>query len=467
MDAPTQAIVKYVASLNYHSLTEAQRESTVRHILDAMSCALGGFPSGPATVARKVAATATSSNGSSVIGLREKTTPEYATFANTVMVRYLDYNDNGPAGHASDMIAAAIAVGESVGASGQDVILAVFAMYEVVAAIQRSGASIIDLRLKGIDQIWANVGAAIGAGMILGLSSEQLANAISLSVVPAVPLRVTRTGVMSNWKGCATAHGTMNGVFAAHLAAAGMSGPDEPFDGVDGFRSLAGIGPGALEDIGRPVDGLSAIEGTAYKYYPTEYNSQGPLSKVFQIAKNVDIEDIDQINVAIHHLGWHEIGGGQGDITDKWDPTTRETADHSLPYLIAVGLTDGAITVDSFSPERVSDPSLRPFMQKISVTHDPELTQSVKEQGGYEISDWPSIVTFRLKDGTEITERSSWPKGNFHNPMSDDELVEKFRTMSDRIMEHDQAEEFIGTLWRLDELDDINELTALFRGVGR
>ena len=464
MDRPSQGLVDYALSLSNNPLLDRQVDAVVTHLLDTTACALGGYRSPPAVIARRIARSVVADDGATVLGMATRTTPEYAAFANSVMVRYLDYNDLGPAGHPSDMIPATWAVAEQSRATGMDVVKATFAIYEVMAAIGRNGGHVLGAREKGIDQVFVPVGAAVGAGVLLGLSPEQFGHAISLSLVPNIPLRVTRTGRLSAWKGCATADGAMRGVWAARLAKEGMTGPSEPFDGVDGLRQVIGIEVDSLEDIGQPVDGLSAIEASALRYFPAEFGSQGTLETVLQMLPRFDVADIERIHIAVFYSAWHEIGGGQGDHDEKWDPQTRETADHSLPYLVAAALTDGEFTVDSLAPERIADPSLRPLMDKIEVDPDPELTRAFEKEGVFD-SEWPSIVTVELKDGSRISERSSYPKGMPRNPMSEVEVASKFKKMSEGVMTPGQSESLVNAVRGLPGQESVTDLFALFRQV--
>jgi 2-methylcitrate dehydratase len=355
------------------------------------------------------------------------------------------------------MIPAVLAVAEPRRVGGQEVIRAIFAEYEVVAALRRGGFHA--LRKRHVDQVQSVLGSAVGAGMILGLDVDQMANALSLAITPNIPLRVVRTGVLSDWKGCATAQGAMMGVFAARLAHEGLTGPPEPFAGIAGFYDLLRMDPLNLDSVGLPRNGLSAIEATGFKYYPTEYSSQGPLGMLLDLRQRIDVKQIKQVNIALHWGGWHEIGGGQGDREEKWNPTTRETADHSLPYLAAIALFDGEISLESFTEERFTDPVIRSFMQKIDVVEDPELTQL---HAG-ELPRWPSSVEIILNNGEKIQQVSQCPKGHPLHPMSDDELEAKFLVMSEPVMPGHQARRLLDTLWSLEALDDINRLTEQFR----
>jgi 2-methylcitrate dehydratase len=458
MDAPTRAMTEYAVSLKYGSIAPSSIKATILHLIDSVACALGALHSRPAMVSRRIANTAFSTFGASVIGLPHRTTPEYAAFANTVMVRYLDFNDTGIGGHPSDMIPAVLALAEPIHASGKEVIRAIHAEYEIVAALRRAGFT---PRKQHVDQVQAVLGAAAGSGIILGLDLPQMANAISLAITANIPLRVTRTGKISDWKGCATAHCAMMAVLAARWAKEGLTAPPDPFEGIAGLYELLRVGPFNMEGVGLPRNGLGAIESTGLKFYPAEYSAQGPLGAVLELRKQFRLEEVEQVNISLPWGGWHEIGGGQGDREEKWNPTTRESADHSLPYLVAVALSDAEITPESFSDERIRDPALRPLMQKITVREDPELT---REHAG-ELPRWPSVVEVVLRNGKRVTQPSCLPKGHPLNPLSDAELETKFWSMSDRALSRTQGKKLLNTLWSLESLQDINELTDQFRTI--
>lgn len=458
-DKTTWQLSTYAANLNYSSIPQSAVQSTIRHILDSIGCAFGAQNSRPAVVARRLAATASTKTGASVFGLNTKTIPEFAAFANTVMIRYLDYNDTGIGGHPSDMIPSILALAEPAHASGQKVIKAIFAAYEVVASLRRGGLYGNILKKRHIDQVQSVLGSVVGAGIILNLGFEEIANAISLAITPDIPMRVTRTGELSDWKGCATAHGSMMGVFAAHLAKEGLTGPGRPFDGIAGLCDLINIGPLDLFDLGQKRNGLSAVESTCIKWYPVEYNAQGPIGTMLKLRQEIEIEEIENITIEMYWSGWHEIGGGQGDKDEKWNPKTRETADHSLPYLIALALVDGEITLDSFTDEKISDPRLRPIMQKINVIESSEMTL---EHSG-ELPKWPSIIEIVLKSGKRIRQHSGIPKGHPLNPLSNTELKEKFMSLCCRSLSGNKATNLFETIMQLDKINDINELAGHFR----
>ncbi len=462
-DEPLARLAAFAAATTYESVAAGAVHAVARHLVDAVGCALGAVDSHPAVVSRAIAATAMVDPGASVFGLAHPTTPEYAAFANTSMVRFLDFNDTGHGGHPSDTIPAVLAVAERRRVPGSRVVAAIHAAYEAYAALRRGGLYGDVLRRRHIDQIYALFGSVVGAGVVLGFDAERMANAISLAITPSVPLRVTRTGVLSDWKGCATAHCAMTSVFAARLAEQGLTGPAQPFDGIGGLRDLLGLGVLDLTHVGRTRNGLSAIETTCLKAYPAEYSAQGPIESTLSLRRGLSLDEIERVDVFLHWSGWHEIGGGAGDAREKSAPLTRETADHSLAYIVAVALVDGDVTIESFDQARRRDPLLQRTIARIGVHEDPNLTAA---HAG-EIPRWPSRVEIRLRDGRLLVRESGPPKGHPARPMSDAEVESKYFALADRVLPRNHSQRILETIWQVATLDDIGALTRLFRFDGQ
>ncbi len=458
MDKTTRYIAEFAAGQRYETIPPAAVAATIRHHLDGIGCAAGGFGSEPCRVTRRMAAAVADANGASVFGVADKTMPEYATFANASAVRHLDFNDTylggkGGGGHPNDMAPAVFAAVEMTGGSGRDLINGLYIAYEVFGGLSNA----IRFRAKGIDQgISDSLGTAAAVARILGLKEEGIANAIAMAIVPSIPVRVTRAGELSHWKGCATAHAAMTAMFGARLAQNGMTGPSQPFEGFDGVWNISGEFD--LSALGRPVDGKSAIERTAFKYFPAEFNSQGPITLLLKLRDRFKLDDVEYIDISSYHLTWHEIGGGQGDVAEKWDPKTRESADHSLPYLAAVALTDGQVTLESFTDRRVRDPALRPLMNKIGVHNDPAL-----QEHWAATSEPKSRIEIRLKGGRKIVEEVSNFRGHTKNPMNDDEIRFKFDSMIGYVLPKDQAGRLSEMLWNLDAEKDLREIASNLR----
>src|SRR6266850_8612075 len=235
MDRTTETLARYVTSLRHGDLSPSAVKEAKRHIIDSLGCAMGGATSEPAVIARRVAPAWGGAPSARLLGDGRATTPEAAAFANSVMIRFLDANDTyitRGSGHPSDMLGAILAAAELQGASGKDFLLATVAGYEVFGAL----ADQVPLRDRGWDQgVFVAPASAAGAGLLLGLSAEQMADAIAIAATANVATRQTRAGELAMWKGCATAAAAKSGLFAAQLADAGMTGPTAAFEGRHGM----------------------------------------------------------------------------------------------------------------------------------------------------------------------------------------------------------------------------------------
>lgn len=458
MDEVTESIANFAAGFELDQVPEPVVAIMVDHIIDAVGCALGSLEEAPAEIGRRLAAsTPVPSGGASVIGLPQTVAPEQAAFANAVMVRCLDYNDTFQSvtgGHPSDMLAGILAAAELADLSGGDVVKGIFVAYETFGAL----ADRVPLRELGIDQgVFTAVACAAGIASMRRMTPQQAGNAVSLAVTSSMPLRVARGGELSEWKGCATAHATMNAVFVTRLAALGMSGPPSPFAGIDGFFARA-AGPFQLPQIGQPVDGRFVVERTGIKFRPVEWGAQAPVELFLDLRDRVVIEEIESINIRAYPFLVNEIGGGRGDAAAKWDPQTRETADHSLPYLLAVALVDGQVTLDSFRPERFLDPALRPLMAKMNVEVAPESRELPPTRQ-------PVEVRIKLQNGTEIIETCEYPVGHPMNPGSSADIEAKFRVMTEDPAIASTAAQILQRLRGLPSADNVRNLAKAFRAV--
>jgi 2-methylcitrate dehydratase len=448
MDSTSSAIAEYVAASRDAKLGPDASHAVRRTLVDSFACAIGGLDSRPAEIARTLAGATSSDPGATAFGLARPTSVELAVFANTAMTRYLDWNDTyftqrGGGGHPSDIVPTALAVGEAVGASGPAVMAAIACGYEVIGAL----ASAVWVRERGWDQ-GINVVAATAmiAGCLLELNVAELGHALALAVTPNVPVRQTRIGHLSMWKGCATAGAARNGVFAALLAKNGMTGPPEPYEGRSGIWEQV-TGP---FDLQIPVTGGDlVIQSAQTKLRPAEFNAQGPVELAVAIRESVDLASVTAIELQTYWLAYHEIGMDDA----KWDPRTRETADHSLPWLLAVALTDGQVDLDSCSPARLADQDLRALMSKVRITESPGFTARFPRE-------FPNRLVVRTADGREVVREASYPPGHRQNPVDDEQVNGKLDTVlrgrPDRDVE--LAMRARDGLWNIDQVDDVAAL---------
>ncbi|MES2564687.1 MAG: MmgE/PrpD family protein [Pseudomonadota bacterium] len=450
MDETTRKLASYVAALTFDQLTPSAVHETKRRLVDAIGCAIGGYANEPAAIARRLAAQTSGQPAARILGSSALTSIEMAAFTNTVMVRYLDCNDTYIAkgsGHPSDMIPACLAVADAHRIDGKTTLLAIAAAYEVFTAL----ANVVVLRERGWDQgVFVVLGSAAGASKLLNLSAGQTADALAIAVTSSIPTRQTRAGELSMWKGVATAAAVRAGVFSALLAQQGMTGPTAAFEGKHGVWEQV-TGPFELGPLsGR--DTTFGIERANLKFFPAEYHSQAPLWIALELRKKLRIEDIDAIDVQTYYMAYSEIGSE----IEKWHPKTRETADHSLPYLLAVGLIDGRITAESFSDARINDPQTQQLMQRIRIS----------ENKGYS-AEFPHKLITRIevttRSGERIVQTASYPKGHAQNPMSDADIEGKFEGLTTNLLTATQRSALLKALWNIDKADDVGAIMDLAR----
>ena len=447
MDAITTKLAEYSHGLRFSDLAVEAVHATKGRLIDAFGCGLGGFESAPADIARKLARARSGRPSARVLGTHMRTTVEAAAFANTVMIRYLDANDQYQgakgSGHPSDVIGAVLAAGDLMRASVPDVIAATVVGYEVFGAL----AEQVPIRDRGWDQgVFVAPAAAAATGRLLGLSRDQLGEAIAIAATAYVATRQTRAGDLSMWKGVATAAAAQGGLWAALLAKEGMTGPTAAYSGQDGlWQQVTGefqLGPLGAAPL--------AVERSNYKLFPAEFHAQAPLSVALELRQHVGINLIAAINIRTYNMLFGEIGSGSA----KWDPQTRETADHSLPYMLAAALQDGELTPGSFAMERILDPTLRPLMDKVHITEEPEFTALYPQTLVSEIE----VLT---TTGQRFVRRTDYPKGHVRNPLTDDDLSSKFRWFSRTHLGEDGAERALAALWRLEEHERIGAVLEL------
>jgi 2-methylcitrate dehydratase len=265
MDPTTDYLSDYACRLTYTDLSPEAVHQVKRTLVDTLGCGVGAFDGEPASIARRAASRVRGNPPARILGTPQQTSTDLAAFANTVLVRYLDCNDTYAArgtGHPSDMIPAVLAVADGHRADGRAVITAIVAAYEAFCRLADA------VPLKGWDQgMFAAIGAACGAGSILKLDRAAMGHAISIAITTGVPLGVTRIGTLSMWKGCATAAAVRTGVFAAELAAEGMTGSGDPFEGRDGLWQHLGIEAPKWERFGGGGEPFR-INRTSFKAYP-------------------------------------------------------------------------------------------------------------------------------------------------------------------------------------------------------
>jgi len=281
------------------------------------------------------------------------------------------------------------------------------------------------------------------------LSVAQTTHAIGLAGVANVALRQTRAGEMSMWKGCAFANAARNGVFAATLAAEGMTGPAPIFEGELGLMPLVlraefTVAPMGGEDGGQDF----MLPKTYIKFWPVEYHAQSAVDAALQLRPAVgDWRRIKSVDVHTFDAAVDIIGKDP----EKYRPKTRETADHSLPYCVAVALAEGDVGLRSFDDEHLANRDLLALTQKVQLYRDPSCNDRYPKG-------IPNRLTITLDDQKQFVKEIEFPRGHAENPMTDAEVEQKFRAVVEPVYGKDRAAKVLELCWTLDKLRDASEL---------
>jgi len=456
-------LARYTQSLRFNELPGDVVHEVKRRLLDSLACAFGAWASTPCRIAREMALAVKVPGGATVWGTNHQTLPDLATFANGAMVRYLDFNDTylskEPA-HPSDNISAVLAAGETVHASGQLVIQAITLAYEIQCRLCDAAA----LRPRGWDHVtYGPISSALGIANVFELTEAQTRQAVNLAGVANIALRQTRVGDLSMWKACAFSNAARNGMFAALLARRGMTGPAPIFEGEKGFMKLVSglfelpmLGGEAMPG-GEPVP--FKILKTCIKHFPVEYHAQSAVeaalalrAELIETEGKTWLDKLADVEIGSYDVAIEIIGRDP----EKWHPSTRETADHSFPYCVAVALVDGRVNMNSFSPKRLRDPRLHELMKHIHVVKLSELEHR------YPMT-MPTRLTIRTSRGSTYSRQVDQPLGHPGHPLSDEEVEAKLRRLASRRIDRAQLDRLIDLVWHLEEQHDIAACMPLLR----
>lgn len=442
-------LAEFAAGVRYEDLSGPVRERVKRHVLDTLGCAIGSLGNEPVRHLRAQADDFGGSGPCTLIG-GGATAPDRAAFYNTALIRYLDFNDGYmgavATSHPSDNLGAALAAAEYADASGRDFMAALALAYEV----QCRFCDVALTEKRGFDQPLAiSYAVAAGASLALGLDPERTANALALAGVSQNPLLITRTGQISHWKGFATANGAFNGVHAAFLAMRGVTGPVEIFEGPFGlFESVTGPFEITWEDRS-----LEKILGVSIKKYIAGVHSQTAIEGVSALQEEHGIEpgEIEAIEVETYERAYFIMGGGGAG--DKHDVRTRETADHSLPYVLSVVLLDGQVMPPQYEMSRILADDVQALLRRVKISSAPDLTARYPEES-------PVRIKITMKEGAAYTKEKSSYEGFPATPMSWEGVRAKFDALCGPHTSAGLREEIAGAVSRLEDIS-IRELGGL------
>jgi len=446
-----EELADYVHSTDYQSVPENVIHETKKRIIDSLGCAIGAFSADPVKISRKVAEIAQDTQGSTIFGTRKKTTPDLAAFVNGIMVRYFDYNDTylskEPA-HPSDNIGPCFSVAESERSTGKDLLISIVLAYEIQCRLC-DGA---DIRHRGWDHVCYGLpSTALAAGKLMSMETEKMTQAANLALNSHITMRQVRAGELSMWKGCSFANAARNGVFSALLARGGMTGPSPIFEGEMGFfKQVSGPFEMNTDDFGGR-NGSFKIAETYLKFFPAEIHSQTSIWAALEARKEIEKpEDIFSVEIASHEAGYTILGKDP----EKWNPLTKETADHSLPYIVGMALLEGKIDNSTYSEKKYRDPKILDFLKKITVVEDKALSSMYPEAV-------PNRVTVKLSSGKVLSKQVNYHKGHPKNPMSDRDVEDKFQRLTRRILDKNHARRILDAAWNLEKAKDVSKLVSM------
>lgn len=440
----------YAAQLQYQHLDATTIHAVKVRVIDTLGALIGGFFGEPCQAARDVAARMPQAAGASVIGTRLLTTPDVAAFVNGTTARYVEMNDvyhwpGSSGGHPSDVLMPVFGVAEQVRASGRDLILAVALAYEIY--LRMSDA----VHTPGFDCAnFACMGSALGAGKLLQLSPEQLAQGLSMAVVPNNALNQARTGHLSMWKAVAAGQAGRAGVFAALLAAAGMRGPQAPFEGKAGWCNHVARRSFSLGTFGG--------NGTSFKILDTLIKPRAScattISSILAAEKTAasvaDTTQIEKVTVEVYKRAKTGMGTGE----HHWNPDSRETADHSIPYVVAAAIIDKRLTPQSFGDARLWSSELRQLLPKVEVVSNDEFTAAYERVP----VEHHTRVTVKLRGGRQVVGEAGGDKGDLSQPKTDAEIEDKFCTLTQGVLGARRAKAVLSELWKLDQMTDVSQI---------
>ncbi len=439
---------------HYEALSANAREQLKIRILDTLGCAIGALDALPMAVLRTQLDEFGGNAFCTLIG-GGRTAPDRAAFYNGALVRYLDFMDSylakGETCHPSDNLAAVLAAAEYADADGKTFLTALAVAYQVQARLSDEAP----VRDRGFDH--TTQGAyAIGAGVAkaLSLDTARTANAIALSAVGNIALRVTRTGTLSQWKGLAYPNTAFIGTHAVFLAMRGITGPPEVFEGNKGFIESVS-GPYRIDWAG---EDLERVTRTIVKRYNAEIHSQSAIEGALELRERHGFRgaDVARVEIDIFDVAYKIIGGGEEG--DKTIVGTKEQADHSLQYMLAAALCDGTLLAAQYAPQRILAPDVQSLLHRVTVRPDPSFSARFP-------AEMACRVRITLQDGQRY-EISKQDYEGFHTrPMSWTTVTSKFHHLVEGRVSAEVEQAIVQGVAELDRLK-IRDFTRLLSQVG-
>src|ERR1700723_310065 len=386
-----ESLAKYAARASFADLSAESRRQLPIHILDSLACSIAALGAGPYDACRAQGTEFGGTGPSTLIG-GGQANPIYAAFWQTALVRYVDFMDNFLAPtetcHTADNFGVALTIADYVGGSGRDLMLGVALGYTVQSRFV-DHANFMSSGFDHTSQLAFSHNAA--AGRLLGLSEQQIGHAIAMAAVSDASFAVVRAKPLSQWKGLASAQSALGSMNALFLARRGVEGPLKVIEGPLGIDHLLRM----KINIDWDKQGYEGILESTIKKYNSMIHTQSAVHCMVELVKKqkIDANTVISIQAEVFQLAYDFAGGGLYG-TDKVIQT-KEQADHSLPYLLAVALLDGDVMPAQFQPERIARADVQTLLKKVSVRPNQEFTELYPQK-------MPAKITVRLQDGKVI-----------------------------------------------------------------
>ncbi len=453
MSSITGKMADFVLNLDYESIPAPAIKEAKRFLLDSVGCALAAVNNEDMAAMYRFTEKLGGTPEATLIGSGHRTNAANAALMNSLLVRALDYNDiywEQDPSHPSDIIFGAMSPAEALGIGGRETLVAIMIAYEL--ELRWCLACFPGVREVGWHHATlTQLVSPFVAGRIYGLNREQLIAAAGISGSSHYTLGGVVAGHLTNMKNTADPLATQAGVLAAMMAREGYEGPVEVIEGKEGFQHVlhnVELKPEIL------LEGLGTnfmITDCGYKAFPTEALTHQPMSAVLNIMQNNDLvaEDLAKIHIQTTARGADILSD-----PSKYDPQTKETADHSLPYCLAAAAADGGVYPNSFSDEKLFDPRIRTLLGKIEIVANEEIDKMFPATKR-------AIATIETNDGRQFVETVDHAKGSPENPLSDDELIAKFRANAEGVMDKERQDAIIAATWDFEQCPDVNQYMKL------
>jgi 2-methylcitrate dehydratase len=447
-------MARWAAALDFNHLPQDAVYQAKRFLLDSVGCALGGYQQHDVKIALQVIDEIAGRGPTTVIGTGKKIDPVSASFANALMIRCMDYNDiywKQDPSHPSDIFPAALACCERAKSDGRELIVGLVLGHEF--EMRFCEAAFPGIRERGWHHatLTAFVSPLV-AGRALHLSWDQIQHAVGISASRHCTLGAVTAGKLTMMKNTVDPMATQSGVLAALMAEKGYTGPEHVVDGKEGLTHC--FGPEWKLNL--LTDGLGdswRITQCGMKAFPTEALTHTPISAVLDLIKTNDLKADQVEKVQIRSLA------RAADILSdpsKYDPRTKETADHSLPYVIAAAIVDRQVTPAQFEMKKIMDPAIRAQLKKVEVVADPEIEKVFPALQRV-------VVNITTIDGRTFSKQLDYPKGDPRNPLTDAEVEEKFAALADSVLSAGARKKLIDAIWSLEKVGSVSKLMSLMK----